>query len=401
MADNIQLNPGAGGSVLMADEISAGVYIQRVKPAWGVDGAAVDVSASNPMPVVQTGTPALPTGAATEATLGAISDQLPAALGQTTAAASLSVVLASDQPALEISDGGASVTTDFAGQKTSDYDTGGGTDTVLMVGLALPGSGGAVQGGTATNPVRTDPTGTTTQPVSAASLPLPSGAATEANQSTANGHLATLAGAVSGTEVQADIVAALPAGSNTIGNVNLAQYTPASGRLPVDGSGVNQPVVGAAAHDAAISGAPVRIGMRAASSTVAAVASGDAVDAVADLNGRQVVAPHTIPENSIVGCTAAITDTSGTQLFAAAGAGIRNFLTSLLITNSHASVSTLVEVRDGTTTVIWRGYALAAGGGFAVTFPVPLRGTANTAMNVYCITTGSNVYASGAGYTAP
>lgn len=35
---------------------------------------------------------------------------------------------------------------------------------------------------------------------------------------------------------------ALPTGSNTIGGVNLAQYTPASGRLPVDGSGVTQPV---------------------------------------------------------------------------------------------------------------------------------------------------------------
>lgn len=35
---------------------------------------------------------------------------------------------------------------------------------------------------------------------------------------------------------------ALPTGSNTIGAVNLAQYTPASGRLPVDGSGVTQPV---------------------------------------------------------------------------------------------------------------------------------------------------------------
>jgi hypothetical protein len=35
---------------------------------------------------------------------------------------------------------------------------------------------------------------------------------------------------------------AIPTGSNTIGAVNLAQYTPATGRLPVDGSGVTQPV---------------------------------------------------------------------------------------------------------------------------------------------------------------
>lgn len=41
---------------------------------------------------------------------------------------------------------------------------------------------GAVQFGTATDPIRTDPTGTTTQPISVTSLPLPTGAATEATQ---------------------------------------------------------------------------------------------------------------------------------------------------------------------------------------------------------------------------
>lgn len=50
--------------------------------------------------------------------------------------------------------------------KTSDYDSGAGTDTVTMFGVALPASGGAVQGGTSTNPLRVDPTGSTTQPVS-------------------------------------------------------------------------------------------------------------------------------------------------------------------------------------------------------------------------------------------
>lgn len=58
--------------------------------------------------------------------------------------------------------------TTVAGQTavTSDYDTGGGTVTTLMVGVALPASGGPVAGGTATNPFRVDVTGSTTQPVS-------------------------------------------------------------------------------------------------------------------------------------------------------------------------------------------------------------------------------------------
>lgn len=46
-----------------------------------------------------------------------------------------------------------------------DYDTGAGTVNQSVVGLALPGSGGPVPGGTAANPVRVDPTGTTAQPV--------------------------------------------------------------------------------------------------------------------------------------------------------------------------------------------------------------------------------------------
>jgi hypothetical protein len=55
-----------------------------------------------------------------------------------------------------------------------------------------------------------------TQPVSAASLPLPTGASTAANQTTTNGHLSTLAGAVAGTEMQVDIVSsALPTGAAT------------------------------------------------------------------------------------------------------------------------------------------------------------------------------------------
>lgn len=50
--------------------------------------------------------------------------------------------------------------------KTADFDSGAGTDTVAMFGVALPASGGAVAGGTSTNPIRIDPTGSTTQPVS-------------------------------------------------------------------------------------------------------------------------------------------------------------------------------------------------------------------------------------------
>lgn len=56
MADNVGYTPGTGATVA-ADDIG-GVLHQRVKIGVGVDGSAVDVSSSNPMPVsVDTATP--------------------------------------------------------------------------------------------------------------------------------------------------------------------------------------------------------------------------------------------------------------------------------------------------------------------------------------------------------
>ena len=63
---------------------------------------------------------------------------------------------------------------------------------------------------------------------------LPTGAATEAKQdviettlNSIEGDTSSLAGAVSGTEVQVDVVASLPAGTNNIGDVDIASALPA------------------------------------------------------------------------------------------------------------------------------------------------------------------------------
>jgi hypothetical protein len=60
-----------------------------------------------------------------------------------------------------------------------------------------------------------------TQPVSAASLPLPAGAATETTLSAVRTAVELLDNAVSGNELQVDVVAPLPAGTNTIGRVDV------------------------------------------------------------------------------------------------------------------------------------------------------------------------------------
>ena len=54
MADNVTLNSGTGGATLAADDIS-GIHHQRVKIQYGVDGAATDVSDTNPLPIDDAG----------------------------------------------------------------------------------------------------------------------------------------------------------------------------------------------------------------------------------------------------------------------------------------------------------------------------------------------------------
>jgi hypothetical protein len=49
MADNVGYTPGSGATIA-ADDIG-GVLYQRMKPAFGADGSATDVSSSNPLPV--------------------------------------------------------------------------------------------------------------------------------------------------------------------------------------------------------------------------------------------------------------------------------------------------------------------------------------------------------------
>ena len=49
MPDNVGYTPGVGASVA-ADEINGALY-QRIKPTFGEDGTATDVSIVNPLPV--------------------------------------------------------------------------------------------------------------------------------------------------------------------------------------------------------------------------------------------------------------------------------------------------------------------------------------------------------------
>lgn len=152
MADNVPITAGSGTSVA-TDEI-AGVHYQIVKQAFGTLDTATLVSASNPFPVTVSNASIPVTGTFWQATQPISAAALPLPTGAATAA---------KQPALGT-----------AGSSSTDVLTVQGIASMT----ALKVDGSAV-----------------TQPVSASSLPLPTGAATSANQSTLNTNIGSSADA--------------------------------------------------------------------------------------------------------------------------------------------------------------------------------------------------------------
>jgi hypothetical protein len=83
MADNVRYNEPDDGTPIATDDLGGGVHIQRVKPAFGADGSAADVTKTNPLPVAIAGvadatgmTPNRATVTATVATIKASSGRL-------------------------------------------------------------------------------------------------------------------------------------------------------------------------------------------------------------------------------------------------------------------------------------------------------------------------------------
>ncbi len=134
------------------------------------------------------------------------------------------------------------------------------------------------------------------------------------------------------------------------------------------------------------------------------VTTGRGVDLMATLIGALVNKPFSIPEADWQYAAASggiTTTTTDVAIKAAAAAGVRNYVTSIDVRNAHATVATELVIKDGAT-VIWRQLLPAAmPAPVEITFPTPLRGTAATAMNVACVTTGAQVYLNAQGYAAP
>jgi hypothetical protein len=144
----------------------------------------------------------------------------------------------------------------------------------------------------------------------------------------------------------------------------------------------------------------VKVGGKAVSSEPAPVAAGDRANFLTDLVGKLITLPYANPENFINGATAAMTGTTSTSLIAAPGAGLRNYITQLTVSNSHATVGTDIELQDGNGgTTFYVIPAAAVYGGAALTFPTPLKQpTANTALYVKNSVTGASTRVSASGY---
>ena len=270
MADNVTLNAGSGGSTLWTDEVTGSKHAQYVKLAdgtadgttviaagGGVEASALRVTiASDSTGVVSiddnggsitvdgtvaatqsgtwnitnvSGTISLPTGAATQATLSALNDKVTAcntgAVVVSSSALPSGAATAAKQPALgtagtasadvitvqgiagataiPVSDNNANLTVDGTVAATQSGTWNVGTVTTVTAVTSI------------TNTVTVS--GTVTANLSAVDNAVLDDIA--AKLGTIDADTSTLAAAVS-TEMQVDVVAALPAGTNLLGKVS-------------------------------------------------------------------------------------------------------------------------------------------------------------------------------------
>lgn len=111
-----------------------------------------------------------------------------------------------------------------------------------------------------------------------------------------------------------------------------------------------------------------------------------------------IVTPYAPTASFVSGVTSIITSTSQTSVLATAPGAQRNYITQVLVTNA-AVTGTFVDLMDGPN-VIYSGYAAASGGGFALSFPVPLRQSNSVTSLDVKVRTQASVIAAVSGFTA-
>ena len=240
-------------------------------------------------------------------------------------------------------------------------------------------------------------------------ITLPTGASTAAKQP-ALGTAGTASADVISVQGIASMTPLLVTATLTSGTTTVTQATGTNLHMVVDSGTVTTVSTvttlstltgGGVAHDGADSGNPVKVGGRAVSAEIAAVANNDRSDFITDLVGKQITLPYANPENFVSGCiSTAMTGTTSTSLLAAPAAGLRNYITQITVSCAHATQGTDVLIQDGSGgTTLYVIPAAAVYGGAVVVFPTPLR-QPTTATAIFCanVTTGSSTKVSASGY---
>ena len=382
MADNAVLSAAVGVGITAALDDIGGVHYPRSKIVIGADGVNDgDVSSANPMPVsgpvTNAGTFAVQINGDALTALQLIDNAISGAGFNITQFAGAAVPIGAGLEATAVR---VTIATDSTGV------------------LSIDDNGGAItvdNGGTFA--VQAAQSGTWNVTNISGTISLPTGAATAAKQpalgtaGTASTDVITVQGIASGTVIPVSdgggiltvdgTVAATQSGTWNVGTVTtvttvsavttVTTVTTCGTVTTLTGSGV--------AHDGADSGNPHKVGARAVTSVSAQtlVAANDRTDLFAGLDGVQITRPHCNLEDVVTG-NATNTDGTSTQCVAAQAAGIKTYLTSIVLANSSASNIT-VDIKDGSTTKI--SIPVPAGGGAIFNPPVPLPGTAATAWN--------------------
>ena len=146
-------------------------------------------------------------------------------------------------------------------------------------------------------------------------------------------------------------------------------------------------------------GAPVRVGANGVSTMPANLTTGQQANMIASLDEKLIVQEYSIPDlfwsfaSAITGLT-----TAADTVARAAGAAPtgRNYVTSCNVQNNSATAGEF-QIKDGTT-VLWRIWCPANMAPTNFVFPVPLRGTSATALNVQAVTASSVIIANLQGY---
>lgn len=158
-------------------------------------------------------------------------------------------------------------------------------------------------------------------------------------------------------------------------------------------------IQGAQANQSTTVPQPLLVSGLASSSNPGTGTTGRQQQLLSTLIGALVSKPYSIPEADWR-YTGTLTTNVAVAVRAAGAAGIKNYVTGLQVQNTNATATTFL-LQDGGTTIFQVSLPASMTTPISFTFNTPLGGTAATAMNANCGTTGANVITNVQGYFAP